>query len=102
VPPCGREHANRARLGTLERPGQVTNHTERTFGQSQLDRKVQIFLHIIKAACNLKDRHLRDRASPDPWYRPTGSQSAGCLLLALWQHVWRKAGGEHGDITVEN
>jgi hypothetical protein len=64
--PCRREHLNRdrsgtinrRRSGTLEYRRQVTDHTTRPLGQSQLDRPVQILDDIPEPALYLKDHYL--------------------------------------------
>ena len=58
VPARGREHLNRARLGTLGHGRQIADHAARPISQSQLDRLVQILDDITEPAGDLKDHHL--------------------------------------------
>jgi len=63
MPPYGREHRNRGRLGAAPGHGrQIADHTAGYVGQSKLDCPVQVLQDITKLADTLNDHYLTRKA----------------------------------------
>jgi hypothetical protein len=73
---CRRQCLNRDRVAAYQRGAEVADHSTRSFGQSQLDRLVQISRDVAQQARNLQNGYLTDRFLSGV-HLPTFGQAAG-------------------------